>query len=153
MRICLFIILCIFRSWKSSLLWSASDGRNDGKADKKDDEGTDASDWICRDSTWMSVRWDGILFPDSCCCKNHLESKSGYVGADMVRFHPAVLLATILLVGVTIFLASQKPIKMAVDISPIEALGYCPTHKNVKVKKSRKGESNSKTFHGAVYKG
>ena len=55
--------------------------------------------------------------------------KSGYVGADMVRFHPAVLLATILLVGVTIFLASQKPTKMAADISPIEALGYRPTHK------------------------
>ena len=62
--------------------------------------------------------------------------KSGYVGADMVRFHPAVLLATILLVGVTIFLASQKPIKMAADISPIEALGYCPTHKNVKVRRA-----------------
>ena len=58
--------------------------------------------------------------------------KSGYVGADMVRFHPAVLLVTILLVGVTIFLASQKPTKMAADISPIEALGYCPTHKTVK---------------------
>ena len=66
--------------------------------------------------------------------------KSGYVGADMVRFHPAVLLATILLVGVTIFLASQKPIKMAADISPIEALGYCPTHKNVKVRRAGKGK-------------
>ncbi len=66
--------------------------------------------------------------------------KSGYVGADMVRFHPAVLLATILLVGVTIFLASQKPTKMAADISPIEALGYRPTHKTVKERKAGKGK-------------
>ena len=66
--------------------------------------------------------------------------KSGYVGADMVRFHPAVLLATILLVGVTIFLASQKPTKMAADISPIEALGYRPTHKTAKERKTGKGK-------------
>ena len=66
--------------------------------------------------------------------------KSGYVGAGMVRFHPAVLLATILLVGVTIFLASQKPTKMAADISPIEALGYRPTHKTVKVRRAGKGK-------------
>ena len=66
--------------------------------------------------------------------------KSGYVGAGMVRFHPAVLLATILLVGVTIFLASQKPTKMAADISPIEALGYRPTHKTVKERKAGKGK-------------
>ena len=66
--------------------------------------------------------------------------KSGYVGADMVRFHPAVLLATILLVGVTIFLASQKPTKMAADISPIEALGYRPTHKTVKERKAGNGK-------------
>ena len=66
--------------------------------------------------------------------------KSGYVGADMVRFHPAVLLATILLVGITIFLASQKPTKMAADISPIEALGYRPTHKTVKERKAGKGK-------------
>ena len=64
--------------------------------------------------------------------------KSGYVGADMVRFHPVVLLATILLVGVTIFLASRKPAKMAADISPIEALGYRPTHKTVKVRRAGK---------------
>ena len=66
--------------------------------------------------------------------------KSGYVGADMVRFHPAVLLATILLVGITIFLASQKPTKMAADISPIEALGYRPTHKTAKERKTGKGK-------------
>ena len=58
----------------------------------------------------------------------------------MIRFHPAVLLATILLVGVTIFLASQKPAKMAADISPIESLGYRPTHKTVKERKAGKGK-------------
>ena len=64
--------------------------------------------------------------------------KSGYVGAEMIRFHPAVLLVTLLLVGVTLLLACQKPAKMAADISPIEALGYRPTHKIVKARKAGK---------------
>ena len=64
--------------------------------------------------------------------------KSGYVGAEMIRFHPAVLLVTILLVGVTLLLACQKPAKMAADISPIEALGYRQTHKIVKARKAGK---------------
>ena len=64
--------------------------------------------------------------------------KSGYVGAEMIRFHPDVLLVTILLVGVTLLLACQKPAKMAADISPIEALGYRPTHKIVKARKAGK---------------
>ena len=64
--------------------------------------------------------------------------KSGYVGAEMIRFHPAVLLVTILLVGVTLLLACQKPAKMAADISPIEALGYRPTHKIVEAIKAGK---------------
>lgn len=64
--------------------------------------------------------------------------KSGYVGAEMIRFHPAVLPVTILLVGVTLLLACQKPAKMAADISPIEALGYRPTHKIVKARKAGK---------------
>ena len=66
--------------------------------------------------------------------------KSGYVGAEMIRFHPAVLLVTILLVGVTLLLACQKPAKMAADISPIEALGYRPSHKIVKARKAGKGK-------------
>ena len=82
---------------------------------------------------------DGILFLIPVVVKS-LGIKSGYVGTDMVRFHPVVLLATILLVGVTIFLASRKPAKMAADISPIEALGYCPTHKTVKVRRAGKGK-------------
>ena len=79
--------------------------------------------------------------------------KSGYVGADMVRFHPAVLLATILLVGITIFLASQKPTKMASRYLSNRSAWLSSDPQNRKRKKSRKGESNSKTFPGAVYKG
>ena len=49
--------------------------------------------------------------------------KKNYVDSIMVCFHPTVLLATILLVGFTIFSASRKPVKMATAVSPIEALG------------------------------
>ena len=62
-----------------------------------------------------------------------------YVGSAMVRFHPVILLATIVLVGVTIHLASRKPAKMAVNISPIEALGYRPIRRKKKIRKSGKG--------------
>ena len=66
--------------------------------------------------------------------------RSGYVGDVMVRFHPAVLLTTVLLVGITIFLAGRKPAKMAADISPIEALGYRPSYKIAKARKAGKGK-------------
>ena len=62
-----------------------------------------------------------------------------YVGSAMVRFHPVILLATIVLVGVTIHLASRKPAKMAANISPIEALGYRPIRRKKKIRKSGKG--------------
>lgn len=41
-----------------------------------------------------------------------------------VCFHPLVFLLTILLTGVTIYMGSRKPAKLAVSISPVEALGY-----------------------------
>lgn len=41
-----------------------------------------------------------------------------------VRFHPLVFLLTILLTGVTIYMGSRKPAKLAVSISPVAALGY-----------------------------
>ena len=41
-----------------------------------------------------------------------------------VRFHPLVFLLTILLTGITIYMGSRKPAKLAVSISPVEALGY-----------------------------
>ncbi len=46
--------------------------------------------------------------------------KSGYVGSVMICFHPVILIATVLLVGTTIFLAARKPVKMAANISPME---------------------------------
>lgn len=66
--------------------------------------------------------------------------KNGYVGGIHVQFHSAVLLVTVLLVGVTILLASLKPAKMAADISPIEALGYRPVCKTAKVRKKGRGK-------------
>lgn len=65
--------------------------------------------------------------------------KKGYVGSVMVRFHPVILVATIFVVGITIFFADRKPAKMAAGISPIEALGYRPFGKNGKVKRKIKG--------------
>ncbi len=56
------------------------------------------------------------------------------IGGVVVSFHPAIFLLTILLVGITIFTASQKPAKIAVMCSPIEALGCRPASG---VKKSR----------------
>lgn len=64
--------------------------------------------------------------------------KKTYTGFGMVCFHPAILIATILLVGFTIFLAGRKPVKMASAISPIEALGYRPAGKTIKEKRAGK---------------
>ena len=66
--------------------------------------------------------------------------QKGYVEDSMVRFHPLVLAVTILLAGITIFLASQKPAKMAAAVSPIEALGYRPSYKIAKTRKAGKGK-------------
>ncbi len=62
-------------------------------------------------STWMSVRWDGILFPDSCCCKITWNQK-WLCWSRYGSFSSGSSAGNHLLVGVTIFLASQKPIKM-----------------------------------------
>lgn len=58
----------------------------------------------------MSVRRIGILLLIPIVVKS-LGINSDYVGTEMIRFHPAVLVATIVLVGFTIFLANQKPTK------------------------------------------
>lgn len=50
--------------------------------------------------------------------------RTGQVGAVEVTFHPGIFLLTILLVGITVYLGSHKPAKMAVSVTPIEALGY-----------------------------
>lgn len=41
-----------------------------------------------------------------------------------IVFQPVVFLVSILIVGVTIYLGSRKPVKIAAGISPVEALGY-----------------------------
>lgn len=56
-----------------------------------------------------------------------------------VVFHPAVFLLTILITGFTVYISSRKPAKMAVSISPIEALGYRPADGKKKVRKTGKG--------------
>ena len=66
--------------------------------------------------------------------------KKNYVDSIMVCFHPTVLLATILLVGFTIFSASRKPVKMATAVSPIEALGYRSASKLKKTKRAGKSK-------------
>lgn len=66
--------------------------------------------------------------------------KSGYVGTAMVHFNPVILLATLLIVGCTVFMAGRKPANMAAGISPIEALGYRPAGKNKKAGKVRRGK-------------
>ena len=42
-------------------------------------------------------------------------------------------------VGITIFLASRKPAKMEAAVSPIEALGYRPSHNASKIRKAGEG--------------
>ena len=66
--------------------------------------------------------------------------KENYVDSSMVCFQPTVLLATILLVGFTIFSANRKPVKMATAVSPIEALGYRSASKLKKTKRAGKSK-------------
>ncbi|MCH1978180.1 ABC transporter permease [Lawsonibacter sp. OA9] len=41
-----------------------------------------------------------------------------------ISFHPAVFLGTILFVGITVFLCSRRPAKIAASVSPVEAMRY-----------------------------
>lgn len=63
-----------------------------------------------------------------------------------VCFHPVVLVVTILLVGITIFLAIRKPAKMEAAVSPIEALGYRPSHNASKIRKAGEGNLLTRLF-------
>lgn len=56
-----------------------------------------------------------------------------------VTFHPAVFFLTILLTGLTVFIGSRKPAKMAANVSPIEALGYRPADGKRDSRKTGKG--------------
>ncbi len=53
--------------------------------------------------------------------------RMGKSGEITVAFHPVILLLTILLTGITVYIASKKPAKIAVACSPMEALGYRPS--------------------------
>lgn len=79
--------------------------------------------------------------------------KSGYVGADMVRFHPAVLLGNHL-TGWDYHLSGQpKTDKNGSRYLSNRSAWLSSDPQNRKRKKNGKGESNSKTFPRAVYKG
>ena len=93
-----------------------------------------------------------VIFSDSNSGKT-LGIKENYVDSSMVCFHPTVLLATILLVGFTIFSANRKPVKMATAVSPIEALGYRSASKLKKTKRAGKSKVMNQTLFGATCKG
>ena len=56
-----------------------------------------------------------------------------------VLFHPAVFLLTIAVTGFTVYIRSRKPVKMAVSISPVEALGYRTNSDRKSIRKTGKG--------------
>lgn len=53
--------------------------------------------------------------------------RMGKGGEIAVSFHPLILLLTLLLTGITVYIAGRKPAKIAVTCSPMEALGYRPS--------------------------
>lgn len=56
-----------------------------------------------------------------------------------VEFHPAIFFASILIAGITIYLGSKKPVKIAASISPVEASNYNRTSVKKKSHKTKKG--------------
>ncbi len=77
-----------------------------------------------------------ILIPE---IVKSLGIRAGRIGGIEVSFHPAVFLATIFLVGVTVFAAGRKPAKTAAASSPMEALGYRPESGTGRLRKKRRG--------------
>lgn len=66
--------------------------------------------------------------------------RSGKVGDDVtITFHPVIVLLTVLLIGMTVWIAGRKPTKIAVSCSPVEALGYHPASGLKKSRKTGKG--------------
>lgn len=65
--------------------------------------------------------------------------QSKQAGEIEVAFHPVIFLMTILLTGLTVYIGSRKPAKLAVRISPIEALGYRPVSGKKSSHKTGKG--------------
>ena len=65
--------------------------------------------------------------------------RSAKAGDITVAFHPAVFLLTILFTGLTVRIGSRKPAKMAVSVSPVEALGYRPAGGRKSIRRTGKG--------------
>lgn len=61
------------------------------------------------------------------------------MGAVQVTFHPVIVLLTVLLTGCTVWYAGRKTTKIAVESSPVEALGYRVVSSVRKRHKTRKG--------------
>lgn len=61
------------------------------------------------------------------------------MGAVQVKFHPMIIVLTVLLTGCTVWYAGRKPTKTAVESSPVEALGYRAVSGVRKRRKTRKG--------------
>lgn len=57
-----------------------------------------------------------------------------------VAFQPSVLFLTVFLIGLTVYLGSRKPVKMAVSVSPVEAAGYRGAYGGKAVKRTGKGK-------------
>ena len=69
-----------------------------------------------------------------------------------VSFHPAIFLLTVLLTGVTIYIAGRKPAKTAVSCSPMEALGYRPENRRNRKNKHPRcpGKHSQTTAKGSL---
>ncbi|MGI6005979.1 MAG: ABC transporter permease [Ruminococcus sp.] len=61
------------------------------------------------------------------------------MGEIHISMNPAVLLLTIGLTAVTVYLGSRKSVKLAVSISPLEAVGYRPVRKERGSRRTKKG--------------
>lgn len=57
-----------------------------------------------------------------------------------IIFHPRIFLLCIVLVGITVYFGSRKPAKLAVKVSPVEALGYRPVSGKKVSHKTGKGK-------------
>lgn len=57
-----------------------------------------------------------------------------------VAFHPVIFLLAIALTGLTVYIGSRKPVKLAIAIAPIEAMGYRAAAGKKSSKKTAKGK-------------
>lgn len=65
--------------------------------------------------------------------------RTGKTGDIQVAFHPVIIVLTIFIIGLTVYLGSRKPARMAVAVSPVEALQYRTTAGKKNIRKTGKG--------------